>query len=91
MQAAAAQLACMEAKRGRRPPQVKGGAWCYGKLPQYQRKRKLELRRQALLFSCRREGLFHPMGNVLDKSKLIIYPCSFQLFVGSRTPPPNLG
>lgn len=31
------------------------------------------------------------MGNVLDKSKLIIYQCSFQSFVGSHTPPPSLG
>lgn len=34
---------------------------------------KLERRREALLFNCRREGLFQPVGNVLDKSKLMIY------------------
>lgn len=31
------------------------------------------------------------MGNVLDKSKLIIYRCSFQSFVGGCVPPPSLG
>lgn len=34
---------------------------------------KLQRRREALLFNCRREGLFQPVGNVLDKSKLMIY------------------
>lgn len=70
-------------------PQLKDSEWLYGKLPQDQR--KLETRTRTLLFSCRREGLFHPMGNKLDKNKLIIYQCSFQLFVGCHTPPPSLG
>lgn len=39
---------------------------------------------QALPSSYRREGLFHPMENLLDKRKLIIYQRSLRLFVGSR-------
>lgn len=50
-------------------------------LPQDQH--KLETMRQALPSSYRKEGPFHPMENVIDKSELIIYQCHFQLFVGS--------
>lgn len=70
-------------------PELKDSVWHYGELLQDQC--KLAMRRQALFFSCRREGLFHPMGNVLDKGKLIIYRWSFQSFAGSCTPPPSLG
>lgn len=80
----------MEARRGRRCPQssrtvcgIMGGCPRTGS--------KLEMRRQALLFHCRREGLFQPVGNVLDKSKLMIYWYSSQSFVGDRTPPLSLG
>lgn len=51
---------------------------------------KLERTRQALLFHCRREGLFQPVGNVLDKSKLMIYRYSSQSFRGDRTSAPSL-
>lgn len=44
-----------------------------------------------LLFHCRREGLFQPVGNVLDKSKLMIYQYSSQSFGGDCTPPSSLG
>lgn len=52
---------------------------------------KLGTRRQALLFHCRREGLFQPVGNVLDKSKLMINWYSSLSFAGDRAPPPSLG
>lgn len=52
---------------------------------------KLERRRQALLFQCRREGLFQPVGNVLDKNQLMIYQYISQSFVGDCTPPRSLG
>lgn len=52
---------------------------------------KLERRRQALLFHCRREGLFQPVGNLLDKSKLMIYLYSSQSFGDDCTPPASLG
>lgn len=60
------------------PAELRDSVWHYGKLPQDQH--KLGMNRQALLFSCRKEGLFHPMGKVLDKSKLMIYWCCSLLF-----------
>lgn len=87
---AATCLACMEARRGRRCPQssrivcgIMGGCPRTGS--------KLERRRQALLLHWRREGLFHPVGNMLDKSKLMIYRYSSQSCGGDCTPPSSLG
>lgn len=89
MWVAAACFACMEAGRGRKCTQgsrtvcgIMGGCPRTGSY--------LERRRQALLFCCRREGLFQPVGNVLDKSKLMIYQYSSQSFRGDPTPPPSL-
>lgn len=74
LQAAAAQPACTEAVRERTPP--------HSSRALSQHRYKLETRRQALLFSSSREGsgegFYHPIRNVLDKSELNIYRCSFR-------------